>query len=177
MTCREQAEGLVVIRLEQVVGLLQLAVPQILDVHVHSGSSVVRQIPARMVGIVVDHNRIAVPQPIRAEADIVRSNAPIKVIEPKPLWAAAGQTKLVSLANAAGEVSVSEGLIQMIVRIVAAGVVSHPFVTLGFDVRSRGMSSFVRGEGPLFRSAASRSGRRSAPGRLRGPRGLRGSNT
>ena len=105
-----------------------LAVPQVLYVYVDAGSCVVRQIPAGVVRVVVDHDRVAVPQPVGAETDIVRGHTPIEVIEPKPLRAAAGQMKQVSLADTARETAMFKGMIQMIMRIVGSGVVSHPLV-------------------------------------------------
>jgi len=74
-----------------------------------------------VVRIVIDNNIVAVPQPVVAEADVIRGNAEIE---------------------AAGKASVLPGMIEVVVRIIGAGVVANP-LAVSVDVRRIGMAGLV----------------------------------
>jgi len=93
-------------------------------------ANVVRQIPADMVRIVIDHNLIAVPKPIGAKVQIVRGYAPIEVAKPETARASASQAPYVTLPDSTGESSMFKGLIEVVVGIILPGIVAthSPFV-------------------------------------------------
>jgi hypothetical protein len=51
--------------------------------------NVVGQIPAEVIRIRIDHDFVAVPEPIPAKAQIGRGDAPIEIIEPETVRAPA----------------------------------------------------------------------------------------
>ena len=87
---------------------------------------VVRQIPAVMIGVFVNHNVIAVPEPIVAYIKLKRRHAKVVSGEPEPRWTAALQTEDEAGANAAWKVSVLPWMIQMKTRIIPSEVVANP---------------------------------------------------
>ena len=95
-----------------------------------------------MVGIVIDDEVIAVPEPVAAEADVVGSNGEIKAAEPEAAGAASGEVPDVATADATGEVSVRPRVIEVVVSVATAGVVADPFV-VGMDVRGVGVTSAI----------------------------------
>jgi hypothetical protein len=111
-------------------------------VDVSTQSDVVSQVPAVVVGIFVNDDVIAVPEPVAAEANVIRSHTEIEAAEPEAVGAASGQMPNVATAEAAGKASVFPGMIKVVVGIVTAGVVSDPFA-VGVDVRRVRMSGLV----------------------------------
>ncbi len=117
-----------------------------MGVDVGASSRVVGQIPAVVVGIVVDNDGIAVPVPVIGVVVIVGSYAEVEAAEPKALAVPSAQMVLMAAAKAAGEAAVFPGMIQVIVRVAAAGIVANPIVIV-VDVRG------VRMIGPITEGA------------------------
>jgi len=103
---------------------------------------VVGEIPARMIGIVVDDDLIRIPEPVVAEAEIIGSNAEIETTEPEPAGAPAGESPPVLRAQAGSEMSVFPGMIDVVVGIVSAASVSDP-ISVRVHVRSLGVPGLV----------------------------------
>lgn len=119
-----------------------LAVAEIFDVTVGAEPHVVGEVPAIVIRVLVDHDLIGAPIPSIAEGKVNRSDGEVETAEPEALSTAASNAPHVALAETAIEVAVLPGMIQMIVGIVAAGIVADPFV-VGVDVRSVGMAILV----------------------------------
>src|SRR5689334_8867714 len=115
----------------------RLAAAEIFDVAIGAEANVVGEIPAIVVGIVVDHDLVAVPIPIVAVGIVIGCDAEIEAAEPEALAIAAGDAPDVATANAAGEAAMLPGMIEMIVGIITARVVADPLV-LVVNVRSVG---------------------------------------
>ena len=79
---------------------------------VSTQSDVVSQVPAVVVGIFVNDDVIAVPEPVAAEANVIRSHTEIEAAEPEAVGAASGQMPNVATAEAAGKASVFPGMIR-----------------------------------------------------------------
>jgi hypothetical protein len=79
-----------------------------------------------VVRIVIDNDIVAVPQPVVAEADVIRGNAEIEAAEPESVRTAATEMPNVTATEAAGKASVLPGMIEVVVRIIGAGVVANP---------------------------------------------------
>lgn len=103
---------------------------------------VVCQIPSDVVRVVINDDLVGIPKPSIAKCVIVRSNAEVETAKPETVSAATLEVKDMAAADAAGEVSVFPRMIEMIVRIVAAGIMSNPLI-ISMHVRSIGMARFI----------------------------------
>src|SRR5450432_3507663 len=117
-------------------------------VDVSSKPHVVGQVVAVMIGVFVDHDVVAIPQPIVAKPDVEVGDAEVEAAEPEPAGDAAGEVPDMAAAKSAGKVAVFPGMIEVVVGIVAAGVVADP-LAIGVNVRHVGMARFVA-EVPVF---------------------------
>ena len=124
---------------------------QILNVNVGTQANVVGEIPAIVVGVFVDDDVVAIPQPVAAVAQIKSRDAEVEAAKPEAALTASGKAPAVTSAEAAGEVTVLPGVVEMEAGIVAAVVVSNPLAVV-VDVRGLGMAFFI---------STSRSGRRA----------------
>src|SRR5580692_7287941 len=98
-----------------------LLVSQIFDVTISAQPNVVSQVPADMVGIGVDDDVVAVPEPVIAEADVGRGDAKEEPVKAETLRAAACKAVDMARAEGAWKVSVLPGAIEMVARIILAG--------------------------------------------------------
>jgi predicted anti-sigma-YlaC factor YlaD len=99
-----------------------------------------------VVGIVVDDDGIAVPVPVIGVVVIVGSYAEIEGAEPEAVAVSTSQVILMAAAKAAGKAAVFPGMIEVIVRVAATGIVTDPVVIV-VDVRR------VRMIGPIAEGA------------------------
>ncbi len=112
---------------------------QIHHVHIHSQPDVVGQVPTDVIGIVVNDDVIRIPEPAVAETNIIRSHGEVEPTEPEAAGPSAYETPDVAAAETAGEVAMLPRMIQMVMRVVGAGVMAHPLFA-PIDVGSVGMS-------------------------------------
>jgi hypothetical protein len=110
--------------------------------NVRTQSDVIGKIPTVVVGIVVNHDLVAVPQPVIAKGDVVGSDAKVESAEPKARRTAAFDPVHMATTDSPAEASMFPGMIKMLVSIVAAGVMSDPF-PVGVNVRGFGMTRLV----------------------------------
>jgi hypothetical protein len=118
-------------------------VPEILDVDVGAEPHVIRQVPADMIRIVVDHDIVTAPDPIVAGIIIVRGNIEVETTKPETLPVSAFNPVYMATANFAAEVPMFPGMIEVVMRIFRAGVVPDPLIVLSVDVRRFGMPVLV----------------------------------
>ena len=104
--------------------------------------NIVSQIPTDMVGIFVNHDVIAIPQPVAAIADVDRGHTKVEAAEPEPAGTAALKPERVAGTESGAEMAVLPGMVQMKARVVLARVVSNPFPVC-VDMRSCRVSWFV----------------------------------
>ena len=109
---------------------------------VGSEPHVVGQVIAVVIGILVDHDVVAIPEPVVAEANINVDNAEVEAAKPEAIGAATAKMPDMAAAESAGEVSVFPSMIEVIAGIIAAGVVADPFA-VGVNMRRIGMSRLV----------------------------------
>jgi hypothetical protein len=112
-----------------------LTVPQIFHVAVRPQPHVVGQVPADVIGVVINHNLVGIPQPVTAKAQIIWRDAEVKAAEPESRRTSSSQMPDVMRAKSAGEVPVLPRMIEMIVRIVLPGIVPDP-LAIWMNVRS-----------------------------------------
>ena len=125
-----------------------------------------------MVGILVDHDLIAAPIPSRHDVVIVRGDVPVEIVEPESFPVSSPQHEYMLWSKATGEASVCPRLIEVVMRIVGATIVSDPFIVLGVNVRNIRMTFLVHPNAVLghrlglpscrFRSARSPGSRRGS---------------
>ena len=108
------------------------------DVHEGSQPDVKGQIPADMVRIGVDHHLVTVPQPVVAIAIIIGGHAKIETAKPEALMSPSRQPENVAAAKPARKAPVLPGMIEVVVGVIAAGIISNPFA-IGMNVRGIGM--------------------------------------
>jgi hypothetical protein len=87
-----------------------------------------------MVGVFIDDDVIAVPEPVIAEGDIRRGDAEIEAAEPKATGAASRQVPDMASTEATREAPVLPRVVEVVVRIVAPSVVADP-LAIGMNVR------------------------------------------
>jgi hypothetical protein len=133
--------------------------------NVGTEADVVGEIPSDVVGIFVDHDIVAVPEPVTAVTDVEGSDAEIEAREPKPARAATREMPNVTAAEAPGEVSMLPGMIEVKAGVIPAIVMSDP-LTIVVNVRRFGVSltipkcgmrvcrarRAVKGRGPVTRN-------------------------
>src|ERR1700742_3604133 len=110
--------------------------------HVGSQPHVVSEIPARMVGIFIDHNVVARPIPTVAVSVVIGSNAEVEAPEPEAGWSPSGQMPPVRRPEAAGKVPMLPGMVKVVVGIARPRVMPNP-PPIGFHVRRIGMPRLI----------------------------------
>src|SRR5277367_26683 len=118
-------------------GLLAVAEEGYVDVGAEA--HVVGQVEAVVVGILVDDDLVGAPSPVVAETVVIGEHAEVETAEPEAFPAASFDAEDMAAAEAAGEVSMLPGMIEMVVGIIAACAVAHPFA-VGVDVGSVGVT-------------------------------------
>jgi hypothetical protein len=111
-------------------------------VYVGAEPDVVGEVPAVVVGIIVDHYVVAVPEPIIAVGKIKGADAEVEATEPESFGAASTESPSVAAANAAGEVAVFPGMVLVEAGLVVSVVVSDP-LSVVVNVGSVGMAFMV----------------------------------
>jgi hypothetical protein len=119
-------------------------------VNVSPQSRVIGEIPSVVVGIGIEHDVVVIPEPVAGIVVVVWRDLEVEAVDVESLAAAAVKPPDVPRADRAIEASVFPGMIEMIVGIVASGVVSHPLVILRVDVRGFGMVRLIAEGAPLL---------------------------
>lgn len=103
---------------------------QVFYVSVRAEARIVGEVPAGVVGVVVDYNLIAGPIPIGYDGVVVRENAPVEIVEPEALAISSLKVEDVFGTEACGKAAMRPGVIQVEAGIVAAAVVADPLIVL-----------------------------------------------
>jgi len=129
---------------------------------------VVRQVPAHVIRILVNHDLVGIPQPVTAIAQVERRDAEVEASEPESRRASSCQVPDVMRTESAGEMAVLPGMIEVVMRIVAAGIVADSRA-VRMNVGSIRMALFIR-KGMIFldRVAGSPDGSGTVSRRMRG---------
>jgi hypothetical protein len=110
---------------------------------------VVGQIPAVVIGILVDRDVVVVPVPIIAVVIVVGCDLEVRVLEPEALAVPSLEAINVAGAEAESKASVLPGTINAVVGIVATGIVADPPPIVRMDVGSVGMLGVIAERGTL----------------------------
>jgi len=117
------------------IGDLELA-SEIHHVTISAQTDVVGKIPPDVIRIVVDHDIVAIPDPIAAVVNIIGRNGEEKSANIESVRPTAPQAPYMLRPNPGFEVAVFPGMIQVVMGIGATGVMSHPVVIFSVHVRS-----------------------------------------
>ena len=104
---------------------------------------VVRQVPTIVVGIGIDHDVIAIPEPIGTGIVVVRRGLKEETAHVEAFAIASMQPPDMLRPDRPGEASMLPGMSEVIVRIVSAGIVSYPAIVLSVNVRRRWMPGLI----------------------------------
>jgi len=94
------------------------------DLDVRAQSHVVRKIPTNMVWGVINHDLVTIPKPISAIAQVVGSDAEKEAAKPESSWTAALKMEDVTGTKPASEMAVLPGMVEVIVRVTTASLMS-----------------------------------------------------
>ena len=122
---------------------------QIQHMDIFACADVISQIPADMIGIIVDHDIVIVPKPAAAIVIVVWRDLEEEAANIEPVSTAAAQAPNVPRAKAGSEMPVLPGMVEMIVGIVAARIVANPAVIFSMHVGSLWMA-FLIAEGAVL---------------------------
>ena len=95
-----------------------------------------------MLGIVVDHDIVAVPEPVAAVIVVSREEAEEEVPEAEPLTVAAAQAVDVAAADSAGETPVRPRLRDAVAAVRPIGV-AYPLIVPDIHVRKIRMAGLI----------------------------------
>jgi hypothetical protein len=107
-------------------------------VDVGAQSRVVGEIPAFVVGVIVDHDIVAIPIPVIAIGQVKRGDAEVETAKPESAGIAAFDAPPVSTAEATVEAAMFPRMLKVEACVFAPGIVPDPFA-VAVDVRSFGM--------------------------------------
>src|ERR1019366_9342355 len=106
-----------------------------------------------MVRVFVDYDLIASPVPARNDGVIVRGDVPVEIAKPEAFPVPSRKHEYMLRSKATGEASVCPRLIEAVMRIVGATIMSDPLIVLGVNVRNFRMTFLVRGNVVLGRGS------------------------
>jgi hypothetical protein len=95
-----------------------------------------------VVGIVIDHDLVAIPIPVPCVAEIERRNAELEAVKPKAVGTASANAPDMAASEAAGEASMFEGTVEVVASVIPPGVVSNPLAVV-VNVRSFGVAGLI----------------------------------
>src|SRR5579862_7490998 len=99
---------------------------EVIYVDIGSETDVIGEIPAGMIGIVVDDDVVRIPEPAIDIAEFPGRYAPVPAVEPEAVRVAAYESPAMGRPEAAGEMAVFPGVIEMKALVVAALVMTDP---------------------------------------------------
>src|SRR5258708_20769309 len=102
---------------------------------VGSELDVIGQVPARVIGIVIDTYVIRIPKPAIRVGNIVRGDRKVETIEPETVGTASTKTPDMATAEASCEAPMFKWMIEMVACVAATGVMADP-LSVGMHVRS-----------------------------------------
>jgi len=104
-------------------------------VNIRAKSSVIGEIPANVVRVFIDNDLIRIPQPLAAVPNVVGRHAEVEPPKPKTPRTASFKVPDMARTESASEVSMLPRVIEVVVRITTARVMSDPSA-IAVDVRS-----------------------------------------
>ena len=104
------------------------------DVNVNPQPHVIGEVPADVIWILINHDLVRIPEPVIAKAVVVWGNAKVEAAKPEALPVPSCKPKDMAGTEPAREVPMLPRMIEMVVRIITAGVMPDPLIAR-IDVR------------------------------------------
>lgn len=111
---------------------------------------VIGEVVSVVVGVVINHDVIIIPEPAVGIVIVVWRNLEKETTDIESIDAAAAETPDMLRAEAASEASVLPGMVDVIIGIVATGIMSYPAIVFSVDMRSFRMTLLIVVPGPLI---------------------------
>lgn len=128
----------------------------VLHVDVGSQPHVVGEIPALVIRVVIDYDLVAVPEPVVGIGQVKWRDAEIEAAKPKAVGTTSCNAPHVTTAEAAGEASMLERMIEVEAGVLSPSVMPDPLAIM-VDVRSFWMACSIAigsfGRSLVWRSA------------------------
>jgi hypothetical protein len=115
---------------------------EVADVNVGAQPGIVGEVPALVVGVLVNHDIVAVPKPIIGVGKVKRGDAEVVAAKPETAGIASLNAPAVSAAEAAVETAMLPGVIDVEADVIASAFVPHP-LAVTVDVGSFGVAYAV----------------------------------
>lgn len=110
--------------------------------NVSAQPDVVSQVPAIVIWILIDHDIVTIPEPVIAEVVVVRGNAEVETTKPETFPVSSTEPENMAATESATKVSVFPRMIDVVMGISVARLVSDPLV-VRVNVRSLRMAPLV----------------------------------
>ena len=108
--------------------------------NIRAQAHVVRQVPAHVVGIVIDDDVIRIPQPVVTVIVVIRRNREKESAKAEAFAIAAADPPNVVRANRPGKMPVLPGMVEMVMSVASSAVMPNPVVVFSMNVRRFGMA-------------------------------------
>jgi len=118
------------------------------DMNVGAEPDVVGEIPADVVGVVVDDDVVAIPEPVATIADVEGRDAEVVSAEPEAVGTTASKAPHEAGAESALKMAVFPGMVEVEAGVAASPIVADPFAIL-VDVRGLRVA-FVVAKGSMI---------------------------
>ena len=110
--------------------------------NVSAQPDVVSQVPAIVIRVLVDHDIVTIPEPVITEVVVVGGNAEVETTKPETLPVSSSEPKDMAAAESTGKASVFPRMVEVVMGVTTAGIVSDPLVVC-VNVGSFRMSPLV----------------------------------
>jgi len=130
-------------------------------VNVNPQPHVIGEVPAEVIWILINHDLVRIPEPVIAKAVVVWGNAKVEAAKPETLPVPSYKPKDMAGTEPAREAPMLPRMIEMVVRIITAGVMPDPLIAR-IDVRGVRVAGLVAIIA-VFRGGASSTSNRSRP--------------
>jgi hypothetical protein len=144
----------------RVAGSLPLSnlVSHVHDMHIGTQSRIVSKVPTDMVGVLIEHNIVAVPLPVSAIGVVKGGHRKEEGAYGKSITVTTVESPDMSWADDARKVTMLPRMIEVIVRVAPTRIMSDPKIIFRVHMRCRGMIGRVGVAGPEMRPFAARRG-------------------
>jgi hypothetical protein len=95
-----------------------------------------------VVGVFVDYDLVAIPEPVSAITEVKGSDAEVEAAKPETVGTASGDVPHVAAAEAAGEVAMLPGVVEVEAGVIRSPVVTDPGAVV-VDVRGFRMAGLI----------------------------------
>jgi hypothetical protein len=119
------------------------------EVHVGAEPHIVAEIPTVVIGVIIDYDVVAVPQPIIAKGIVERGDGEEETTYRKSIVVTAVKPPDMARSPGTREMTVLPRMIKVIVRIIATSVMTYPPIAIGVHMGRGRMSGSIVADSAL----------------------------